>query len=382
MISRKSLVLIISLLVVSAAFVLGSKIFRFSNNLESASINRITSSPKPYRWPWKGVSLQSGKSDYRDIKFLNNAGINFIRIQLKPNKRTDKGKINPTQAFYNELSWTDKILDECKKYNMSAMIAYNYFVLDPKNPIDDKLEEFWQGNKYLDSAYAQIDIICKRYKNRGSELIAYEFMSEPAISGNGFNRASSPPRLEEFFINALATLRKVDSKRYFLLTPGPYGTPMNYVNFNGFNIKDDKLIYGAHQYLPQQYTHQGIKNRARGIDYPGKIGGKIWDKNVLDKSFNSLRLFESKTGYPIFIGEFQSVRWAPNCNQWVKDVINIMNQNKWGWAYFAYQPDNDFWNPFMEVKNPSDDKKDWMLYNKGSEASIWKYLITTEFKKK
>lgn len=380
MISRKSLVLIISFLAVSVAVVLGAQFFKSKNNAASG-INAINLKPKPKGWPWKGVSMQSGKSDYNDIKFLNNSGINFIRIQLKPNKRTNNGKATPTEAFYNELAWTDKILDECKKYNMSAMIAYNYFVLDPQNPVDDKSAEFWQGNKYLDSAYAQIDIICKRYKNRGNELIAYEFMSEPAIGGDGFNRASSPARLEEFFNNALKTIRKYDSVRYFLLTPGPFGTPMNYVGFKGFNIKDDKLIYGAHQYLPQQYTHQGIKNRPRGINYPGVVAGKNWDKNALDKSFNSLKLFESKTGYPVFIGEFQSVRWAPNCNQWVKDVIDIMDQNKWGWAYFAYQPDNDFWNPFMEVKNPNDENKDWILNNKGSEAAMWKYLITTEFKK-
>jgi hypothetical protein len=262
------------------------------------------------------------------------------------------------------------------------MIAYNFFVLDPNNPIDEKSPEFWEGNKYLDSAYAQIDIICNRYKNRGNELSAYEFMSEPAIGGDELSRASSPPRLEEFFRNTLKTIRKYDTVRYFLLTPGPFGKPLNYVGFKGFNIIDDKLIYGAHQYLPQQYTHQGIKNRPRGINYPGNVAGKNWDKNALIKSFNSLKAFESKTGYPVFIGEFQSVRWAPNCNQWVKDVIEIMNQNKWGWAYFAYQPDNDFWNPFMEVKNPKDDNKDWILVNNGSESAIWKYLTTTEFKKK
>jgi hypothetical protein len=36
----------------------------------------------------------------------------------------------------------------------------------------------------------------------------------------------------------------------------------------------------------------------------------------------------------------------------------------------------------MEVKNPKDDNKDWILVNKGSESAIWKYLTTSEFKKK
>lgn len=371
---------IFTLIVTSIVFVFSASILKKDTSNPAAVLNSVAK-VYPTNWPWKGISIQSGKSDYKDIAFLHNAGFNFVRIQLKPAKRTDNGRIAPADAFYNELEWTDKILDECKKYNMTAMIAYNYFILDPKVEVDEKSEEFWQGNKYLDSSYSQIDIICNRYKNRGSELSAYEFLSEPAIGGDEFSRASSPPRLEEFFVKALKTLRKYDAVRYFLLSPGPFGKPLNYVGFKGFNIRDEKLIYGAHQYLPQQYTHQGIKNRPRGIDYPGIVAGKKWDKNALIKSFNALKSFEAKTGYPIFIGEFQSVRWAPNCNQWVKDVIEIMNQNKWGWSYFAYKPDNDFWNPFMEVKNPNADSKEWKLEDKGSEAAIWKYLTTVAVKK-
>jgi hypothetical protein len=376
---NKKIFFLIGVFTLSVLIILGFKIIN-QNNISSTEFIKASSKKYPVGWPWKGVSVQSGKSDYKDIQILKEAGVNFVRIQLKPCKRTDNGKISPTDAFYNELIWTDKILDECKKQNITAMIAYNLFVLDPNNSVDDKSAEFWQGNKYLDSAYAQIEIICKRYKNRGNELSAYEFMSEPAIGGDELSSASNPPRLEEFFINALKIIRKYDNVRYFLLTPGPYGKPLNYNGFKGFNIKDDKLIYGAHQYLPQQYTHQGIKKRPRGINYPGMIAGKNWDKNALIKSFNSLKSFELKTGYPIFIGEFQSVRWAPNCNQWVKDVIEIMNQNKWGWAYFAYQPDFDFWNPYMEVKNPNDNYNDWILENKGRESQIWKYLTSKGFK--
>ena len=183
------------------------------------------------------------------------------------------------------------------------------------------------------------------------------------------------------FRSALKAVRKYDTVRFFLLTPGPYGKPLNYDGFKGYSIKDDRLIYGAHMYLPMQYTHQGIKGRARGMNYPGTVAGKYWDQKALLNCFNSLKSFENKTGYPIYIGEFQSVRWAPNCNQWVKDILDILNQNKWGWSYFAYQPDFDFWNPYMEVKNPNDDIGQWELEDKGRESAIWKYLTNSLQKK-
>jgi len=35
----------------------------------------------------------------------------------------------------------------------------------------------------------------------------------------------------------------------------------------------------------------------------------------------------------------------------------------------------------MEVKNPNDNYKEWILENKGRESQIWKYLSSTGFKK-
>jgi len=343
---NKILLVLFSISGLSIAIGFGSKIIQGKkSNVASCIVVKSTARPKG--WPWRGISLQSGKSDYQDIQYLNSCGINFVRIQLKPCKRTENGKIKPVDAFYNEIAWADKILDECKKYKMTALIADNYLVLDPNDDVDDKSKEFWQGNTYMDSAYAQINIICNHFKNRGDELSAYEFIGEPAIGSDEFSKAQSPPRLEEFFNNTLKIIRKYDKNRFLLLTPGPFGKPLNYVGFKGFNIKDDKLIYGAHMYLPMPFTHQGIKNRPRGVEYPGTIAG----------------------------------RWAPNCNQWVKDVADIISQYNWGWSYFAYQPDYDFWNPFMEVKNPNDNMKEWKLENKGKETAIWKYFITTLYKK-
>ena len=192
----KTIFLVLGICSVSILIVLGAKHITTTSEWSASIVS--TSKAKPPLWPWRGISIQSGKSDYKDISYLSSCGINFVRIQLKPCKRTGKGKINPTDAFYNELTWADKILDECKKYKMTALIADNYLVLDPNEKIDDKSEEFWIGNNYLDSAYAQIEIIANHFKNRGEELSAYEFIGEPAIGGDVLARASTPPRIEEF----------------------------------------------------------------------------------------------------------------------------------------------------------------------------------------
>ena len=167
---KQKTTLVLGFLALSIAIGFGSRVItKNKSNLSSCAVTKNTARPKG--WPWRGISLQSGKSDYNDIQYLNSCGINFVRIQLKPSKRTENGKVNPTEAFYNEIKWADKILDECKKYKMTALIADNYLVLDPKDEISDKSKEFWQGNKYLDSAYSQIDIICNHF-NKGTESTA------------------------------------------------------------------------------------------------------------------------------------------------------------------------------------------------------------------
>lgn len=361
----------------------GSKQNPSINNTTSSEISSPDPSTKklPKNWPWRGVCMPSAHADYKDVAYLHLIGVNFIRIQIKSPKRTERERINPTKAFYDELDWVDKVLDECKKYDMTSIVAFNYLVLDPASGIDDKSAEFWSKKTYIDSTYKMVDIIAKRYKDRGDELSAYEVIGEPAVDQGDGDKASVPPGLENFFKSTLAVIRKYDQQRYFLVTPGPWGRPTNYAKFTGFNINDSKIIYGAHMYLPNQFTHQGIKKRPRPVAYPGIIAGKNWDKDALEKSMSYLKNFENKTGALVYIGEFQSVRWAPNGNQWVKDCADIMSKNGWSWTYFAYQPDYDFWNPFMEVKNPNDSPANWNLKNSGHDADIWQYMIKNYFSK-
>ena len=174
---------------------------------------RPLNAPKPKNWPWRGVCIQSAKSDYKDVAYLASVNVNFLRIQLKSAVRARRDKIDPLVAFNLELEWADRILDECKKYNITSIIAFNHLVLDPKKGVDDKSPEFWSNAAYTDSAYNMVDIIAKRYANRGSELSAYEVIGEPAVESFGIT--SVPSSLNKFYSTVLSRIRKYDQQRYF-----------------------------------------------------------------------------------------------------------------------------------------------------------------------
>ncbi|MBL7923949.1 MAG: cellulase family glycosylhydrolase [Bacteroidia bacterium] len=351
-----------------------------SEKTEEGKSNQTATGVLPKNWPWRGICFQSENSDESDIAYLAGIGVNFVRIQMKPSIRAKREKRDPKQCFYAELDWAEKMLDACKKHGLTSVLAFNHLVLDPESEVDDKSSEFWSQKKYADSTYSMVAIIASRFKNRGDELSAYEVIGEPAIQKKGGPEV--PPGLEMFFRNVLTTIRKYDTGRWFLLTPGPWGKPTNYNGFRPFNIKDDKLIYGAHMYLPDGFIKQGLKGKEKGSKYPGVFKGEKWDKKMIENKFSALRKFEKDHGYLIYIGEFQATRWSPGADDWAKDVLQTIDSFGWSWSMFAYEAGTEAWDPFYDVADRSKSPKEWTIKYVGPTTPLWKYMITEYAKNK
>ncbi|MBK9639491.1 MAG: cellulase family glycosylhydrolase [Bacteroidetes bacterium] len=355
------------------------------SNIEKETVNVVKSGTKnelPKNWPWRGINFQSENSDASDVAYLASIGVDFLRIQMKPAIRSRRKKLDPTKCFYDELYWADSILTECKKYGMTSVIAFNHLVLDPKINITEKSQEFWDERKYIDSTLNMITIIANKFKTRGDELSAYEVMGEPVIRKGQQENGKTPPQLEKFFKDVLQTIRKVDSERWFLLTPGPWGKPTNFNGFAGFNIKDNRIIYNAHMYLPDQFTHQGIHNRPRGVQYPGKIKGEFWDRKMLEEKLSQLKKFQVKQNCLVYMGEFQATRWSKGADIWVKDVIELMDAYQWSWSLFAFEAGTVCWDPYYDVVNKNIPIADWEIQYVGPTTPHWKYMLTEYAKNK
>ncbi len=335
----------------------------------------------PKNWPWRGISFQSENSDTADVTYLASIGVNHIRIQLKPTIRARRDKKDPTASFWEELRWADGILDACKRNGITSLVAFNHLVLDPEKNLDDKDRIFWTNKSYTDSAFKMVEIIVSRYKNRGDELAAYEVVGEPAVQEKG-KSPEVPPNLEGFYKKVLQIIRKYDQQRWFLLTPGPWGEPTNYKDFKPFNIKDPKLIYGAHMYLPNLYTHQGLKGRDKGLKYPGIVKAENWNKDLVEKKIANLKKFQDAYGYPVYVGEFQTVRWAQGADQWAKDVLQSLDKFKFSWSMFAYEAGTEAWDPFYDVVDRSKPSTQWEIKFVGKETPLWKYMISEYQKNK
>ena len=335
----------------------------------------VLSQQLPKNWPWRGVCVESKKTHANDIKYLANSNVNLIRLLLKPNKRSKREKVvDLSRSFYAEIEWADSLMDELKKYNMTCVLAFDNLVLDPTSEIDDKSPEFWDNRMYQDSVSNMVDVLAKHFQNRGDEFSCYEVIGEPAISVKGMNL--TPDHIEDFYKKQIATIRRYDQKRFFLLSPGPWGQPSNYANFNGYtSINDPKVIYGAHMYMPDTYTHQGVKKRPRGGAYPGSLNGDQWDKDMIVKKLKNLKQFEQRNNALIYMGEFQCVRWADGANKWIKDIVDIFEDNGWSWSIYAFQCDTEFWDPYFAVDNPADDVEKRTISFHGKDTEEWQLML-------
>jgi hypothetical protein len=45
-------------------------------------------------------------------------------------------------------------------------------------------------------------------------------------------------------------------------------------------------------------------------------------------------MFHRKYNKPVSISEFSVVNWAEGSEQYLSDVIDLCNENQWGWMYF------------------------------------------------
>lgn len=312
----------------------------------------------------QGVSIQSGNgASHLDVPYLKECNVQTLRIQLKPIYRAQQKNVTPQVAFSLELGWASRIVDECNKQGILPVIAFNEILLTPE--LSDETPAFWTDEN-LNNAYYNISKVVAKFANK---VYAYEFIGEPVIVTNG--KAISPPRLEEFYSKSLEIVRQRDTTAYFLLTPGVWGMPTNYGKFVPFNIVDSKLMYNFHMYLPFPYTHQGLNDRPKGVVYPSSD----FNADTILKRFKTVSEWSSKYGYPMFMGEFNAVRWAKGSELYVQDVINAAKINNFIWCYFAYRPNYKFWNPYYEVANPTTNPKYYYLKNNGVNSQHWMLIL-------
>ena len=298
----------------------------------------------------RGTMISPGRFGHDDLEVLAGKwNANHVRWQLIwggfPNGPADSASIKQYDEWLErQCQRLDVMLPEFKKYGV-------YVSLDLHTPPGGRIEDGWSMRIFHNKEYREHFIavwkkLAQRYKD--AEMIwAYDLLNEP-------NQGNIPRGMPDWRGLALETskeIRKIDPEKAIIFESYRYGDPIGFKDFEPFNPEEvPNVVYSAHMYIPHDFTHQGVGTRTTGLDYPGEIDGKYWDKKALREELKYPIELSKKYGVAIYIGEFGAIRWAPNGSayRYLKDCIDIFEEEGWDWAYHAFRE----WHGFSAEHGP------------------------------
>ena len=284
------------------------------------------------------VSGRGSQEDYDDIRSW---GANVIRLQVHPARyATREGK-----EFWAALpSYLDQVEQQVRRAKQAGL----KIVVDLHEPPfpNAKFErpEFWNRKDLADTFCRVWTEIAKRLLPYKETIWGYDLCNEPL---DRTQLPNAPYQWRPLAIKILNAIRKVDPETWIIYETGPGSL------FNGFKglepLPDKHIIYGAHFYYPQKFTHQGVSDikgtdlaeamKQVDIHYPGLIDGYLWDKNRLAGFLKDADEFQAKWKVPVYVGEFSVIRWAPKdaATNWLQDVVDLFEARGWSWSYHAFR---------------------------------------------
>lgn len=291
---------------------------------------------------------------------IDKSGANLIRLTFG-----NRPLVNKTPPYdFNEESFRDlkRVVDWCEENNV-------HVVIDPHTTPGTRDEstiypddEFWKDPKWQEHLVKLWIRIANEYKGRGDVIAGYDLLNEPAVPHTDLS----------LWNNLVADLTKAiretgDQHTIIVEACGSRASNGSYVDripsLHKLVLPDDpNLVMSPHFYDPFAFTHQGVVAGYPVLTttYPGFISGENWNKERISQELQPIRDFSTRyPDVPIFIGEFSTSRVSGLAgNAYLKDLIDIMEAEKWGWTYHAFR-EHPAWDPEMPYTDPlSNDKVD------------------------
>lgn len=285
-----------------------------------------------------------------DLEYLrNNWNVNFINWQLTLSLTAsvaNAATLDQYDAWLDTaLQKLDALLPVCSKLGIRVMVSL-YTTPGGRNASS-------QSRIFTDpvcqARYLQVwKKIAARY-SANPTVWGYDLAGEP-IEGS---IASGMMNWNQLATQAALTVRSVDQGHVIVVEPPKWALPESFVNFAPLPASVTNVVYCVHMYNPHKFTHQGLTGNDGRFRYPGVVDGKMWSKAELVRNLQPVVDFQKRYGARVLVGEFSAIRWAVggSAYNYLKDVIDVFEQNGWGWAYHAFREFDGWSVEHTEDKN-------------------------------
>jgi hypothetical protein len=291
---------------------------------------------------------------------------------------------NYTELIKNDLEKLKEVLSWAEKYNLKVVITPLSLpgCRWSQNNGDKQDLRLWEDFLYQEQAIHFWVDLAKELKDH-SCIVAYDILNEPhpelrtnieeqTVVGDAerfigwYEKYKGTPRdLYQFYQRIIKAIREVDPETPIMVESGFYAQPPAYMEWPGIP-DDDKILYSFHMYEPYSFTSGANFRNGGKYSYPGDIefGNSIvlWDKNTMNRYFEPFYRWAEKNSIPInriVAAEFGCMRRNEGAGQYLEDVITILEDRKYHWAFYSYREDE--WDGY-----------DYELGTKGLPWEYWK----------
>ena len=229
-----------------------------------------------------------------------------------------------------ELRDLDQVLAACRKYGILVVVDLHS---PPGGRRPNRDLVMLHEPVYLDRFVTVWEQIARRYKGNPA-IWGYDLVNEPVQS-------EPPPEGQPDYlgaqVRAARAIRAIDPERPIIIEVDHWDSAEGFKYLEPVDVP--RVVYQVHMYYPGQFTHQGVHGSTTGVSYPGKIGGRTYDKEALRQHLAPVREFQQAYSPHIYVGEFSAIRWAPNNSayRYLRDCIDIFEEYGWDWSYHAYR---------------------------------------------
>jgi hypothetical protein len=303
---------------------------------------------------------------FRDAKEVNIKWVRLVydkwetdaRDFLLGNADNYQGLIQKDLALLKQvLSWADS-------YDLMVVIAPLSlpgcrWSQNNNNQYDSRI---WNNYQYQEAAFRFWTDLTLELKNYNC-IVAYDILNEPypeietgikeqTTVGNADRFVSwytqyknTPHDLYIFFDKMIQTIRKIDLDTPIMVESGFYAQPSAYYEFPD-KFSDDKVLYSVHMYEPYEFTSNGNFRNGAKYSYPGNIpfgnGIVLWNRDTILKYFEPFENWIKKHDIPlkrIVVSEFGCMRRNPGAEKYLEDIISILENVNYHWAFYAFRED-------------------------------------------
>jgi hypothetical protein len=243
----------------------------------------------------------------------------------------------------------------------------------------------WDSYEYWEQSIRFWTDLVSQLKDH-TNIVAYNIINEPCPEfGTGIEEHIRPgevsrflewydeiqdtPRdLFQFYKKIISAILKIDPDAVMMLDAGWYGQPGAFCywpeTFDGNNI-----LYAFHMYEPYEFTSNKNYKEKNNYVYPGNVpfGNDTiyWGKNTIEAYFKPFLNWVKLQGISpsrIVAGEFGCMRKNEGASEYLRDLIDFLNRNRFHWAFYSFREDE--WDGYD--------------YELGTEPLSWKYWQARE----